>query len=138
MVSQMKFDIDSLEELNSVTQQIIAELRHKIVLFEGQMGTGKTTLIKEIISAMGSEDEASSPTFSIVNEYETKTGKVFHFDFYRIKSEEEAMDFGVEEYLYSGDYCFIEWPERIQNLIPEPHHTVKINVENNSRTIIFA
>jgi len=86
---------------------------------------------------MGSEDEASSPTFSIVNEYETEIGKVFHFDFYRIKSEEEAMDFGVDEYLYSGSYCFIEWPERIENLIPEEFHTVKIISENGKRIITF-
>lgn len=102
------------------------------------MGAGKTTLVREIISRMGSKDEGSSPTFSIVNEYETEMGKVFHFDFYRIRSEEEAMDFGVEEYLYSGHYCFIEWPGKIEGLIPENHHTVKIIRENNSRSIIFA
>ncbi len=134
----MEFLVNSLQELIPVAKKILSGLQHKIILFEGEMGTGKTTLIKEIISQMGSKDEASSPTFSIVNEYDTKIGKVFHFDLYRIKSEEEALDFGVEEYLYSGGYCFIEWPERIENLIPEPHHILKINVENNQRTIIFA
>ena len=134
----MAFQIEDINQLRSVAKKILSSFRHKIILFEGEMGAGKTTLIKEIVSAMGGDDEASSPTFSIVNEYETGAGKVFHFDFYRIKSEEEAMDFGVDEYLYSGDYCFIEWPEKIQSLIPEPHHTIKINAENNSRTIIFA
>lgn len=102
------------------------------------MGAGKTTLIKEVISLMGSDDETSSPTFSIVNEYETDWGKVFHFDLYRIKSESEAFDFGIEEYLDSDAYCFIEWPDKIQNLIPDAHHLIKINAENNIRTIIFA
>lgn len=134
----MEFKANFLDDLKPIAEEILLRFEHTIILFEGEMGAGKTTLIKEIISAMGSDDEASSPTFSIVNEYETEAGKVFHFDFYRIKSEEEALDFGVDEYLYSGNYCFIEWPKRIQNLIPEPHHTIKINVENNLRTIIFA
>lgn len=134
----MIFNVNNIQELPEVAGKLLSRLRHKIILFEGEMGAGKTTLIKEIIRQMGSPDETSSPTFSIVNEYETEAGKAFHFDFYRIRSEEEAMDFGVEEYLYSDNFCFIEWPEKIENLIPEPHHTVKINVENNSRTIIFA
>ncbi len=133
----MEFQIHSIEELNSVAKEIISNFQHKIILFEGEMGTGKTTLIKEIILQMGSKDEVSSPTFSIVNEYETPMGKVFHFDLYRIKSEEEAMDFGVEEYLDSGNYCFIEWPDKIENLISGAHHTVKIIVQENQRTIIF-
>ncbi len=134
----MTFIINSIEELPKVASELISNLKHKIVLFEGEMGTGKTTLIKEIISQMGSEDETSSPTFSIVNEYDTEMGKVFHFDLYRIKNEFEALDFGIEEYLDSGSYCFVEWPDKIENLISEAHHLVKINVENNLRTIIFA
>lgn len=134
----MKFTADSPAELPAIAQQLIGRFRHKIVLFEGEMGAGKTTLIREIIFRMGSKDEGSSPTFSIVNEYETEMGKVFHFDLYRIRSEEEAMDFGVEEYLYSGHFCFIEWPDKIEGLIPENRHTVKIITENNSRSIIFA
>lgn len=134
----MEFKIEKLEELNGVAQSLISNFKHKIILFKGEMGAGKTTLIKEIISQMRSQDETSSPTFSIVNEYETEMGKVFHFDLYRIKSEEEAMDFGIEEYLYSGNFCFIEWPVKIENLIPENHHIVKIIAENSTRSIIFA
>lgn len=134
----MKFTVNSLIELKNVSENIVSYMKHKIILFEGKMGAGKTTLIKEIISQMGSNDETSSPTFSIVNEYETQMGKVFHFDLYRIKSETEALDFGIEEYLDSNAYCFIEWPDKIENLIPEDHHLIKINAENNIRTIIFA
>lgn len=134
----MRFKIEKLEELTGVARSLLCNFKHKIILFEGEMGAGKTTLIKEIISQMGSRDETSSPTFSIVNEYDTEMGKVFHFDLYRIKSEEEAMDFGIEEYLYSGNYCFIEWPVKIENLIPENHHIVKIIAGNRSRSIIFA
>ncbi len=133
----MTSTINSIHELPKIAQEIISNLQHKIILFEGEMGAGKTTLIKEMIQQMGSDDETSSPTFSIVNEYETISGKVFHFDLYRIKSEEEAMDFGIEEYLDSGNYCFIEWPDKIENLISGPHHTVKIIAQENQRTIIF-
>lgn len=134
----MKFVVNSLNELESLAKNLISNFQHKIILFEGEMGAGKTTLIKEIIAQLGSEDETSSPTFSIVNEYETLMGKVFHFDLYRIKSEMEALDFGIDEYLDSGAYCFIEWPDKIESLIPEAHHLVKIIAENNLRTVIFA
>jgi tRNA threonylcarbamoyladenosine biosynthesis protein TsaE len=134
----MDFKVHTIDELKSVAQNIISQFQHKVILFEGEMGAGKTTFIKVLVEEMGTQDEISSPTFSIVNEYETQKGKVFHFDMYRIKSEEEAMDFGVEEYLYSGNYCLIEWPSKIENLIPEEHHIVKIIAEENFRTIIFA
>lgn len=134
----MKFNAKSTHDLKPIATQILKNLNHKIILFEGEMGAGKTTLIKEIVCQMNSSDETSSPTFSIVNEYETSMGSVFHFDFYRIKSEEEAMDFGVEEYLNSGNYCFIEWSDKIKNLLPFEYHSIKIIVEENQRTIIFA
>ena len=134
---RMNFNINQLKELPNVAKEIISNFHQKIILFDGEMGAGKTTLIKEIIHQMRSEDETSSPTFSIVTEYETQMGKVFHFDLYRIKSEEEAMDFGIEEYLDSGNYCFIEWPDKIKNLLPTSYHTVKIVAEENQRTIIF-
>lgn len=133
----MEFQIHSIEELNSVAKEIISNLQQKIILLEGEMGAGKTTFIKVLLQEMGSTDEISSPTFSIVNEYEIPEGKVFHFDLYRIKSEEEALDFGIEEYLYSGEYCFIEWPDKISDLLPEKYHTIKIIAEGNQRTIIF-
>lgn len=134
----MKFQIESIEELTTIAKELIPQFQHKTILFEGEMGAGKTTFIKVLVEVMGTQDEVSSPTFSIVNEYETDLGKVFHFDLYRIKSEEEAMDFGIEEYLYSNQYCLIEWPSKIENLIPNEHHTIEIIAEENSRTIIFA
>ena len=133
----MTSTINSIQELPELAKKIISKFQHKIILFEGEMGAGKTTLIKEIIAQMGTDDETSSPTFSIVNEYETEMGKVFHFDLYRIKSEMEALDFGIEEYLDSGAYCFIEWPDKLGSLLPDLHHTLKIIAQENQRTIIF-
>lgn len=134
----MEFKIQSVEELKKVAKELIPQFLHKVILFEGEMGAGKTTFMKVLVEEMHTQDEISSPTFSIVNEYDTELGKVYHFDMYRIKSEEEAMDFGVEEYLYSGNFCFIEWPSKVENLLPEEHHIVKIIAEENFRTIIFA
>lgn len=109
----------------------------KIFLFYGDMGAGKTTLIKSMCEQLGSSEPATSPTFSIVNEYEGMEGKIYHFDFYRLKNETEALDMGYEEYFYSGAYCFIEWPERIPNLLPEHYITVKINITGeNSRRVV--
>jgi tRNA threonylcarbamoyladenosine biosynthesis protein TsaE len=98
----------------------------KTFLFEGDMGAGKTTLIKSICSELGMMEMASSPTYSIVNEYEYPGGKIYHFDFFRIKTQNEAHDIGFEEYLASGDFCFIEWPQNIPDLWPQ--HYVKITI----------
>lgn len=99
----------------------------KIWLVEGEMGAGKTTFIKAICATLGVIDNMSSPTFSIINEYRTVNNDViFHFDFYRLKKEAEAIDIGIEDYLYSGAYCFIEWSEKIKNLIPDDYVVVKI------------
>jgi tRNA threonylcarbamoyladenosine biosynthesis protein TsaE len=118
------FSIDQLEE---VAQKIIAENPNKVVLFHGEMGVGKTTLIKQLCKTLGVTDATSSPTFSLVNEYQTtKNQTVYHFDFYRLNIEEEALDMGVEDYLYSGNWCFIEWAEKIPNLIPESHSIITI------------
>lgn len=126
----MTFKINGLEEIPTVAQQIIDNLTYKLICFEGEMGAGKTTFIKEFVRLLGTEDEISSPTFSIVNEYDTEKGKVYHFDFYRLNDEEEALDFGIEDYFYSNAYCLMEWPSRVENLIPEEHHTLTIeNVE---------
>ena len=110
----------------------------KIFLFEGEMGAGKTTFIKEICRKLGVLDTASSPTYSIVNEYEYPGGKVYHFDFFRIKNENEAFDIGFEEYLDSGEYCFIEWPEMIQNLWPLHYIRIRINQDEDGHRIINA
>lgn len=111
----------------------------RVFAFDGKMGAGKTTFIKHLCEAMGTEDVVNSPTFAIVNVYEVASGEeVYHFDCYRIKDIREAMDFGAEEYLYSGNYCFIEWAEMIEPLLPEDTVWVKIKVEENGeRTLSF-
>lgn len=96
-------------------------------LFDGAMGVGKTTLIKKLCAALGVESMVQSPTFSLVNEYGTSAGQViYHFDFYRIRNEEEALDMGIEEYFDSGYFCFVEWPEKIESLLPYPHLYIKM------------
>ncbi|MCK0205519.1 tRNA (adenosine(37)-N6)-threonylcarbamoyltransferase complex ATPase subunit type 1 TsaE [Ornithobacterium rhinotracheale] len=124
-------------DLPQIAQAIVAELNKPVVLFRGEMGVGKTTLITAMLQAMQSEDEASSPTYALVNEYQTAKGTVYHFDFYRINSEEEAYDMGWEEYAYSGDFCFVEWPEKIETLLPENHHTINIENHDGERHISF-
>ena len=111
----------------------------RVFAFDGKMVAGKTTFIKHLCEAMGTEDVVNSPTFAIVNVYEVASGEeVYHFDCYRIKDIREAMDFGAEEYLYSGNYCFIEWAEMIEPLLPEDTVWVKIEVEENGeRTLGF-
>lgn len=108
-----------LKDLKQIGQQIIDAADHKILLVYGEMGVGKTTLIKALVHQLGSEDVVRSPTFSLVNEYASKKGPIFHFDFYRIEDEMEALDIGVEEYFNSGAWIFIEWPEKISRFLPE-------------------
>lgn len=109
----------ALADLNQIAKDVISTSENKILLFYGEMGVGKTTLIKELCKELGIEDVTSSPTFSLVNEYHTNHGDiVYHFDFYRIEDEEEAYDIGIEDYFYSDAWCLIEWPENIQNLLP--------------------
>jgi tRNA threonylcarbamoyladenosine biosynthesis protein TsaE len=129
----------SLTEINEVAAQILAQNPKKVILFNGEMGAGKTTFIKSLSKLLGVNDTMSSPTFSLVNEYQTtQNQKVFHFDVYRIKSEDEALDMGIEEYLYSGNWCFIEWSEKIPNLIPEEHSLITIKMlANGNRLLTF-
>jgi tRNA threonylcarbamoyladenosine biosynthesis protein TsaE len=109
----------SLQDLPKIVSEIISSAKNKTLLFYGQMGVGKTTLIKELCKSLGVLDNISSPTFSLVNEYQTANNdKVYHFDFYRIEDEEEAFDIGIEDYFDSKNWCFIEWPENIENLLP--------------------
>jgi len=108
-----------------------------IWLFKGEMGAGKTTLISEICSFMGVQDTVSSPTFSLVNEYLSPDyGTIFHFDFYRINHLEEALDIGIDEYLESGNYCFIEWPEKVAELLPEQYFLIDIRIQNDQHRTI--
>ena len=117
----------SLEEIDNVAKQLLASGLKKIVVFHAPMGAGKTTLIKAIARQMGVTDITSSPTFSLVNEYETADGNpLYHFDLYRINKEEEAYDMGIDEYFYSGNMCLIEWPEKTPNLIPLDHSSITI------------
>ena len=121
--------IDSLSELSDVAREIIDSLEGRtVVLFRGEMGAGKTTLISRIVEELGAEDNVTSPTFAIVNQYEGTECRIYHFDFYRIERLEEAYDFGYEEYFYSGDLCLVEWPEKIEPLLPEDAMQVMIRV----------
>jgi tRNA threonylcarbamoyladenosine biosynthesis protein TsaE len=109
----------SLENLAEIAADIIASTHQKTLLFYGEMGVGKTSLITEICKQLKVVDRISSPTYALVNEYQTSEEEpVFHFDFYRIKYEEEALDMGIEEYLHNNNWCLIEWPQNIENLLP--------------------
>jgi tRNA threonylcarbamoyladenosine biosynthesis protein TsaE len=121
--------IGGLDEIDDKAADFIEMTKgHKIIAFFGHMGVGKTTFIKALCKQLGAVDEVTRPTFAIVNEYNThKDHVIYHFDFYRIKSVEEAFDFGFEEYLVSGGYCFIEWPEKVEQILPSS--TVKVFME---------
>lgn len=119
----------SLDQIQAAAQQILDSNPKKIILFNGEMGVGKTTLIKQLCKSLGVEDATSSPTFSLVNEYYTSNNQtVYHFDFYRLNKETEALDMGIDDYLYSGNWCFIEWSEKIANLLPEETSTITIEL----------
>lgn len=127
----MKFDF-SLNELSDVAQKVLKNSDSKVLLFYGKMGAGKTTLIKEIVKQLGVLDVTSSPTFSIVNEYlNDQNEPIYHFDFYRIENETEAYQFGAEEYLDSGNWCLVEWPEKVQNLLPLDAVEIHLTVNDN-------
>lgn len=132
-----KFECKSLEELPAVAKQLAETGKlNGIVAFYGTMGAGKTTLIKAICQQLGVDENVSSPTFSLVNEYMTDNGEtIYHFDFYRIKNIEEALDMGVEEYFGSGNLCLIEWPEKIEQLLDVGHTVIRIDTSGNHRII---
>ncbi|MDY2586642.1 tRNA (adenosine(37)-N6)-threonylcarbamoyltransferase complex ATPase subunit type 1 TsaE [Winogradskyella aquimaris] len=121
-----------LEDIDKVAKHILNQFDVKTILFEGEMGAGKTTFINALLKAMQSNDTATSPTFSIVNEYNVPNDKVFHFDFYRIESIEEAYNFGIEDYLYSNHWLFIEWADRIEEILPENTQTIIIEKADNT------
>ncbi len=126
--------ITSEEELPQVAEAILeATGRRTVVVFRGGMGAGKTTLIRAIAAALGSADTVTSPTFALVNQYKGADGRnIYHFDFYRIDDLREAYDFGYEEYFYSGDLCLVEWPEKIEALLPDDVVTVRIAVDSET------
>jgi len=128
----MRIEIKSLHELPTIANTILnAFPDERIFLFYGDMGVGKTTFINALCEALDVQDHTSSPTFSIINEYASKHGPLYHFDFYRLKNETEAFDMGYEEYFYSGNYCFVEWPEKIANLLPSSYVKIKMEVTEN-------
>jgi tRNA threonylcarbamoyladenosine biosynthesis protein TsaE len=122
-------EIDSLDELDKVAEAVIDSLNGRtVVAFDAPMGAGKTTLISRIAALLGAEDSVTSPTFAIVNQYEGTEHTIYHFDMYRIERVEEALDFGSEEYLSSGDLCLVEWPEKIEPLLPDDTMVVRIEI----------
>jgi tRNA threonylcarbamoyladenosine biosynthesis protein TsaE len=126
--------IYSLEEINAISNKILEQNPKKVVIFNADMGVGKTTFIKSLLKNLGVIDTISSPTFSLINEYKTIDNQtVYHFDFYRLKSENEAYDFGVEEYLYSNHWCFIEWAEKIPNLLPQDYSIIDLELLDNGK-----
>ena len=127
----------SIDQLTAVAQQIIDQNPHKVILFNGEMGVGKTTLIKQLCKTLGVNDATSSPTFSLVNEYQTTTNHiVYHFDFYRLKAETEALDYGLEEYFYSGNLCLCEWPSMVPNLWPYQYLMLNLNILDDGSRVV--
>lgn len=126
-----QFVIHSLNDIQDVAARFLTEFGHrKVFAFDAEMGTGKTTFILALLRAMGIEDAEGSPTYSLVNSYDSNMfGKVFHFDVFRLENEEEAFDIGIEEMLYDNAYCFIEWPEKISNLLPS--NTIWVYIRKN-------
>ncbi len=136
----MKIELKSLQELPGTAEKLIGGFKdERIFAFYGKMGAGKTTFIKEICTFLEVEDVVTSPTFALINEYITASGdSVFHFDFYRIEKASEAMNIGFEEYIYSEDYCLIEWPEKVEEIMPDRFVKVTITEKENGNRVIEA
>jgi len=125
-----------LDDLPGIAAQIISfAQRIKVWVFVGDLGAGKTTLIKKICKNLGVTDEVASPTFAIINEYDAEGAPFYHFDFYRLKTEQEAIDIGVGEYFYSGNYCFIEWPQKVENILPDELLMISIESKGGEERI---
>ena len=128
--------INDVSELSAVAEQLIYFANGmKFFIFEGEMAAGKTTFIKALCEALGVKDLVSSPTFSIVNEYESPNGAIYHFDFYRLKNLREAFDIGYEDYFYGDSYCLIEWPEKVEELLPEQYIKVAISITDETARV---
>ncbi|MDD2314531.1 MAG: tRNA (adenosine(37)-N6)-threonylcarbamoyltransferase complex ATPase subunit type 1 TsaE [Proteiniphilum sp.] len=134
----MQIAINNLQEINEAARKFIQEMgNNKVFAFYGSMGAGKTTFIKAICEEMGVTETVSSPTFAIINEYRDKKSRpIFHFDFYRINKLEEAFDFGYEDYFYSGNLCFIEWPELVESILPDTAVKIAIRVTDEGGRIV--
>ena len=131
-----RIEIESLSELERVADEVIEALDGRtVVLLRGGMGAGKTTLVSRIAARLGAEDTVTSPTFALVNQYEGAECRIYHFDFYRIDRIEEVFDLGYEEYFYSGDLCLVEWPEKIEPLIPDDAMVVRITAGDGEELI---
>ena len=135
----MTINIQDINTIQEAAQEFIQHIGDaRVFAFYGKMGAGKTTFVKAICEALGCQDVITSPTFAIVNEYTSSDGPIYHFDFYRIKKLEEVYDMGFEDYFYSGALCFIEWPELIEEVLPED--AVKVSIkeeEDGTRAILF-
>ena len=134
----MEIRINSLEEIGQAAKEFVAAMGdRKVFAFYGKMGAGKTTFIKAVCEELGVEDVINSPTFAIVNEYVDGEGEpIYHFDFYRIKKEQEVLDIGYEDYMFSGNVCFMEWPELIENLLPDDAVKVTIEEEEKGKRVV--
>ena len=122
----------TLDQLEEAANFVLKNAKSKIILFEGEMGSGKTTLIKKLVKQLGSQDTVSSPTFSLVNEYETNDNIICHFDLYRVNEEEELYNFGIETYIYSDKYVFVEWPNLLKSMLQEEYTVLSFTTTNNS------
>lgn len=140
VADSIKWEIKGLFEIQKIARKLLDYGGdYRVFLFKGDLGAGKTTLIKALCRELEVTDRVSSPTFSLINEYETESGNIlYHFDFYRVRDEKEALDIGLEEYFYSDNYCFIEWPSKIPNLLPEKFMMVEIiPVDENKRELVI-
>lgn len=134
----MEFKITKIEEWQIIIDEILPQLQHNIVLLKGNLGAGKTTFTQFLLKSLGSIDEVSSPTYAIVNEYDSPKGTIFHFDLYRMKNINEVYDIGIEEYLDNSYLCIIEWPEIYEEELADfPHHELKIENTGEERVINF-
>ncbi len=135
----MNIKIDNLENIRQAAREFIAQMGEaRVFAFYGKMGAGKTTFVKAICEELGVEDVITSPTFAIINEYSTPEERIFHFDFYRIKKLEEVYDMGYEDYFYSGALCFIEWPELIEDILPDDTVRVTISEQADGSRLVEA
>ncbi|WP_326982809.1 tRNA (adenosine(37)-N6)-threonylcarbamoyltransferase complex ATPase subunit type 1 TsaE [Chryseobacterium sp. MYb264] len=134
----MQFNIKSIGDWQEIVDRIIPQLQHNILLLKGNLGAGKTTFTQFLLKNLGSKDEVNSPTYSIINEYNSPKGKIYHFDLYRLKNIEEVYDIGIEEYLDNAFLCIIEWPEVYEEeLYGLPYHEMSIINNGESREITF-